>query len=400
MSNPTITTHRPQKTVIGDGTTGRSRFQARLRRWRALIIILISILVIGAITILIRPAGNSIPLHPDNAEENGGMALATILQEQGVSVDVTSSVSEAAQRADSNTTVLAYDAHFVGSYIYDDVIDAGANLVLVDPDYSTLGHLTSGLKRAQHESGHDSRQLVPADCPDPHAQAAGSIQAGSSGFSRDSDSPADVCFVTDEVGPYASAAGGQIRLFAEAGPLTNKELATAGNAALTLRALGEKERVIWVIPSLTQAGVETEETSMMDFLPPWFDTVIVLGVAVTVFLALWRGRRMGRLVTEPLPVEVRAAETTIGLGRMYRRSNEIDHAARALRAGTALRCAQRLGVSPTASGTAVASAIAHAINRPFEEVAGLLLGPEPRTENQLINLAQMLDHLESEVHAS
>lgn len=400
MTKPTVTSYRPSKTVIGDGTSGKTRFAGRLRRWRSLIVIIISVLVVGVLSMLIRPTGNTIPLHPQNSEETGAMALTQILKERGVQVQTTGSVSSAVSQADANTTVFVYDAYFVDTSRYSDIVAAGANLVVVEPSVQTLRSLDLDLAIGNQEFSQNPSELVTAQCDDPDAQAANAIPVGSRGFVASADSDAIVCFAPETTGPFATSADGKVRLFSEPNALMNENLATAGNAALAIRALGEKENVVWLIPSRSQGEVGAEAPSMMDFLPPWFGTIMALAVAIVVFLAFWRGRRMGRLVTEPLPVVVRAAESTIGLGRMYRRSSEIGHAAQALRAGTALRCAQRLGVAPTAPGTAIASAVAHAINRPYEEIADLFLGSPPTNEAGLIALAQMLDRLESEVHAS
>ena len=59
---------------------------------------------------------------------------------------------------------------------------------------------------------------------------------------------------------------------------------------------------------------------------------------------LWRGRRLGRLVPEPLPVVVRAVETTEGRARMYRRSRAHGRAAATLRAATLARLRDRTGL--------------------------------------------------------
>ena len=53
-------------------------------------------------------------------------------------------------------------------------------------------------------------------------------------------------------------------------------------------------------------------------------------VAVAV-LALWRARRLGRVVEEPLPVVVKAIETTQRRGRLDRKARDRQHAAAALR---------------------------------------------------------------------
>ena len=48
---------------------------------------------------------------------------------------------------------------------------------------------------------------------------------------------------------------------------------------------------------------------------------------VVVLVALWKGRRLGPLVAEQLPVVVRASETVEGRGRLYRSRRARDRAA-------------------------------------------------------------------------
>ena len=62
--------------------------------------------------------------------------------------------------------------------------------------------------------------------------------------------------------------------------------------------------------------------------------------------ALWRARRLGPLVTERLPVAIRASETTEGRARLYRKANARDRAAAALRSATRTRLAPLIGVPP------------------------------------------------------
>ena len=59
--------------------------------------------------------------------------------------------------------------------------------------------------------------------------------------------------------------------------------------------------------------------------------------------AIWRGRRLGPILSERLPVTVRAAETVEGHGRLYYRLSARDRAAGALRAGSRQRLSRAFG---------------------------------------------------------
>jgi hypothetical protein len=191
----------------------------------------------------------------------------------------------------------------------------------------------------------------------------------------------------------------RVAALAEPSVLTNALLADGGNAALALRLLGRQDRLVWYVPSFDDIGsTEASGPALGDLLPPWAGPLALQALVVTLVAALWRGRRLGRLVTEPLPVTVQAAEATRGRGRLYRRSRSYGHAAASLRAGTASRSTARLGLPRSAGALAVIDAIAHATGRPTETVAALLYGPPPTDDAGLTELARRLDDLESEVH--
>jgi hypothetical protein len=112
----------------------------------------------------------------------------------------------------------------------------------------------------------------------------------------------------------------------------------------------------------------------------------------------WRGRRLGRVVLEPLPVVVRATETVEGRARLYRRSNARGRAADALRAATAGRLRSRLSLPRGAPLETIVAAVAQRTGRPATEVASLLTpGNEPTDDASLTRLAHALDNLENEV---
>jgi len=164
--------------------------------------------------------------------------------------------------------------------------------------------------------------------------------------------------------------------------------------------LGRHAKLTWYVPSPSDLGESASGPSLGDLLPPWTGAVALQLALVAVVAALWRARRLGRLVTEPLPVIVRAAETTRGRGRLYRRSRVYGHAAAALRAGVATRAAARVGLPRSADAPAVIDALARATRWPVDEVAALLYGPPPTNDAGLVNLARRLDDLDSEVHRS
>jgi hypothetical protein len=95
-------------------------------------------------------------------------------------------------------------------------------------------------------------------------------------------------------------------------------------------------------------------------------------------------------VPEPLPVVVRASETTEGRGRLYAAARARDIAAAALRAGLRARLADRLAVPNArtgARGTVRAGAVA----------AELAHGPDPAV--LVASVAERTGRASSDIHA-
>ncbi len=124
--------------------------------------------------------------------------------------------------------------------------------------------------------------------------------------------------------------------------------------------------------------------------------LIQLGVAL-LLTALWRARRLGPLVAEPLPVVIRASETVEGHARLYQSRRARDRVAATLRAAAIGRLAPAAGLPASAAPGAVAAALAARSALDEARVASLLYGTVPASDAALVALASDLDALEGEV---
>ncbi|NCT91361.1 DUF4350 domain-containing protein [Cellulomonas sp. APG4] len=404
-SAPTRSTVSATSTVMGDGTTASSRAR---RRWRRAVVPLVVVALLALAALLaavLRPATSGTPLAPDNPEPNGGRALAQVLERQGVTVEHVRTSAEVARAAEPGTTLLVTSTFFLLPDQVDVLADTGADLVLAEPDWTALDSLTDGALDTGWADSTSTTVLAP-ECADPDARAAEGIDSDGSGLTSYGD--ATMCFPHPEADTfgerqYAYAVwdddARRITAIDDATLLTNARLADEGHAALALRALGRNDHLVWYVPAFEDTGVEgggVQPTGSL--LPSWAGPVGAQLVVVVLVLAVWRGRRLGPVVTEPLPVTVRAAEATVGRGRLYRRSRSRGHAAAALRAGTARRAAARLGLPRSAGAPEVLEALARATGRDTAQVADLLYGPPPTDDAGLVDLTRRLDELESEVH--
>jgi hypothetical protein len=180
-------------------------------------------------------------------------------------------------------------------------------------------------------------------------------------------------------------------------PLTNARLDDEANAALGMRLLGQHERLVWFVPSPADPALRDGQRTLTELVPDGVRFGMVQLVIAVALVALWRARRLGPVVTEPLPVVVRAAETVEGRARLYRRAGAADHAGEALRQATRDRLVRRLGLPRDAAPPDVVATVATRTGRRETETHALLYGPPSTGEADLVRLADALDSLEKDL---
>jgi hypothetical protein len=150
-------------------------------------------------------------------------------------------------------------------------------------------------------------------------------------------------------------------------------------------------------------GSSSQAVTLAQLIPHWIWWMLLQLLIAAVALAYWRSRRLGRLVSENLPVKVRAAETVEGHANLYRRASAHGRAAGLLRSAAARRIAPLLGLPAGPAGRkpeSLVQAVAERLGRPPEQVHAVLAGEVPMTEAELVRLTDQLDRLEQEVRSS
>lgn len=365
-----------------------------LRRWRWPAAVALALVLAVAATLATGAPPSRLPLAPDNPRPDGARAAAQILQREGVQVTVRRTTAGALAVTPEGGTIFVTDPVLLSDEQWATLLGAEADLVVTDVAYADLSPLTDAIV-STGEGADGVRRPV---CADPDAQAAGSLSTGSGDVRATGAGAVVLCFppgAGGQTGAYAvlDEGGRRIAVVANSRPFTNAELADAGNAALVLRVLGRTEHLTWYLPSATDGG----EEAVPSLLPPGSGAVVWWAILLAAAAALWRGRRFGRLVVEPLPVVVPPAETTRGRARLYRRARAHAHAADALRSAAARRVARRLGVAESQGPPALLAAAARATGRDTRALDALLFGPAPTDDSELLALARTLDDLEREV---
>ncbi|GAA3591634.1 DUF4350 domain-containing protein [Kineosporia mesophila] len=380
------------------------------RRWRWPLCVLAVIVLAGAVIALSVPAGDDgRRLSPGNAAPEGGRALAQVLARQGVDVVRADRTEEATGATTSGSTLVVTDTMLLAPEQLDRLArDDASRLVLIEPDEVTLNVLAPQVRAAGY-SNHTDREY--ADCSVGAAVTAGDIRGGGHLYARsggateggvavcypqsDSDGTSGVDSSTERGSYVVTAANGrQVVVIGQSDLLTNEHLAENGNAALALNTFGAQSSLVWYLPDPLEVVGADQRPVLTDLLPSWVFWSLVQLALVALLAMAWRARRFGRLVGEPLPVVVRAAETQEGRARLYRQAGARGRAAATLRTTSLRRLATRVAAPGGTTPQQLVVLVAAATGRNPFEVEQTLLGPAPASDGALVELADRLDALE------
>lgn len=256
------------------------------------------------------------------------------------------------------------------------------------------------------------RERAPA-CTLPAATRAGSVDLGGERYEASPGTTADACYLAGGLPtllrlPDTGSGTADTVLLGSPDILYNSHLDQRGNASLALQLLGSRPHLVWYLPSLSDTSATADNPAddttgnFLALIPSgWLWGTLQLALAA-VLAALWRSRRLGPLVTENLPVALRASEATEGRARLYRKANARDRAASVLRAATRTRLAPLLGVpvQDAHSPDRLLPALSARLPETTADPRNLLFGPAPADDAPLIRLADQLDALEREVRTS
>lgn len=321
----------------------------------------------------------------------GNAAIAQLLRDSDVTVRPRSGLASTLSDVDGNETLVVTQPDRLERASAQQLLAATpALLVLVAPSTDTLEQFDLPVR--QSAAGNAS---VQAECPVPAAQRAESITGAGTAYT--SDAATESCFPTGADGHVHLALtdpGTGTRVLVVGTDFVNEDLAEDGNAAYAMNVLGSQPEVLWLVAPQSSTPMPGEQGDAPGLLPDWWLPGVAQIVIAIAVIAVWRGRRLGPLMSENLPVVVPAAETVEGHGRLYDRHHASERAAAALRAGARYRLGRLLGHAEDPH--ALSQVLADRTGRDVTVVHWLLAGPPPTDDDQLHALNQQLNTLEQE----
>ena len=435
-----------------------SRPRNRRRTWLIVLGVVVAVLIVVLVAALAlggapsskpkpQTPSNSVAGDPDNLGPTGSRAVTKVISDHGVDVTVARGLDELRDRTTpgaDDTVVLSGSGALTpanASYLLDKFRGV-RRVILLQPSGSAIKALglpvtVALIAQTRSTAACSLLGIAPDDVISSQGIGLGShssaarytpTQPAASCFPDDTGTGSDVVDRPGQMVVVPATSSHPEIVVTDGDFWQNATLAEDDNAGVALRVLAPSGRLIWFIPSFGDRPPEPGEpdTDPRSQIPRWIGPGFLLAAFAVFALMLWRGRRFGPMVTEPLPAVVKAIETTQARGRLYHRAGADTRAAAILRIRTISRIAGYLGLhydpvqaldaldasdehddsgvwTPDGSDSSVAAIIsvaAAATHRDARDVARLLTGPLPEGDDALVVFTTELTALEKEVRGT
>lgn len=385
---------------------------ARVRLWKrgwfrlAVLAAISTILIVAALIGLITSTAENRVNDPTSYSDVGAAAVANLVGDQGVDVSTSYDVAQATDLIEPGSTFVVANPDVLTAAQWRAVLARKpADLVVLSGEQSALTEL--GAPVTVNSSPGAPTELAPS-CADPDAARAGSVLIALTQPSlvvdtapryKSDTAAVRTCYEDSKLSAgagYARYTEGETTVHLFAGGLQNAHLDQAGNASLSMALLGRHSQLVWLTAQRdSNPPAETgPDGAPILVLPQGWGWAVAMAFFTLGIVAIWRGRRLGPILEENLPVRIRASETVEGHGRLYFRNDARARAADILREASRNRLAAKFGQSDP---QALISLISTRVGVPDAEIGALLFGAPPGTDAELIGLQDSLQHLETEV---
>jgi hypothetical protein len=137
--------------------------------------------------------------------------------------------------------------------------------------------------------------------------------------------------------------------------------------------------------------------SLVELVPRRLRAAGIGLLAAFVVACLWRARRLGRPVPEPLPVRLPGSELVVAVGNLWQQAGRRDRAGDILRHDLRRTLAERLSLGRDAAPEVVAEVAASRTGLDRQRILAALTAPVPPSDATLVALAQFTEAVRQEV---
>lgn len=368
-------------------TTARRRSRARPVPWLILIV-----LAGGAIWASARGPGGGAALDPYSTGPKGAKALDLLVGGLGGRVDTSGALPQAGHGV---ALILADHLTAKARYSVSSWVRSGGTLVIADP-----GSDLAGVARAEGSSPNSAvgaGGLLSPGCAAPWVADVVAIDPGRAPLLAEPPGATRACFGADGAFFALERTVGLGTVISLAGPdlWTNGRLGAAANSVLAADLLVPEpgSALAWLTGQVVGGGHQ----SLTQLLPARVDEMLIGIVLAFVVACLWLARRLGRPVSEEVPVVVPGSELVGAVSRLLARNGQWAHAAALLRSELRNDLASTMALTPAMSPEMVADMVATRTGRTMTSIRDVLDGATPCSDAELLSLARAVEEIRREV---
>jgi Domain of unknown function (DUF4350) len=357
------------------------------------LVVLALVLLVAAVSG--NPRSQGPPLSPRATSPDGAKGLADLLRQLGATVNVTP-LPPSGNPGGDTALILRDELTTDGRKTLMDWVRAGGTLVIADVS-SNLD-----LSAAARQPGPLGFVLAPdqlfPECGSPAVAGVQTINPNG-GILLRPRAGTQSCFPGDDHGDAyllsANVGQGTVVELGGARLWTNGRLGRDDNSVLAANLLTPRPgtRVWW----LSGPSVGGGHQSLWQLIPSRVKESLWQLLIVGALVAVWRGRRLGRPVTESPAVQIPGSELVVAVGHLLQQGHRRDQATTLLRNDLSRTLADRFGLPPTTSPGVLAEVAAARSSVDREAVLATLAGPLPADDDSVLKLAQDAGQIREEV---
>ena len=373
----------------------------RRRTTGAVLVVVFVVIVTAAIASVSGTNGR--PLDPQGVGPSGLKGVRDLVAVAGGTLPVTS------DELDDRTDVAFVVRDDLSDERVDDLdawVRAGGVLVLAAPQLLDRGLGDAPLEQDDRLFGPSVAATVTrASCDLAALQGLERLFVGGATVLLPPDYGDHRCFAGAGTGAFVvSLAVGEGTIVVVASPdlFTNEHLDREDNAALAVSLLapaaGTRGAFVQPRPDEDAPAAAGPDAVLAQVWTTPAKVLLAQGVVAFALYAWWRGRRVGRPVDEPLPVQIAGSELTEAVGQLLARTHHPERAATLLRRDLRRELGVRLGLPVDAPVDVFAEAVAARTPTTWrpDQIATVLTDTVVSTDQELLALAARIDHLREE----